>query len=71
MTLDTKKISVIKTLTYRILAMITTTSVVWMATGTLKFALGVGLIDAMFKMVVYYSHERVWERIKKKTMAID
>jgi uncharacterized membrane protein len=32
-------------------------------TGQLKFAAEVGLIDTLVKLLVYFLHERVWNRI--------
>ncbi len=55
--------SLVKTLTWRILATITTMLLVWIAFGEIDKAIGVGLIEFVIKMIIYYAHERAWARI--------
>ena len=52
-----------KTITWRILATLTTMTLVWIAFGQIDKAIGVGLIEFFIKMLVYYGHERAWARI--------
>ena len=37
---------------------------VWMFTGQLMIAAGAASIEAIIKMVFYYIHERVWNKIE-------
>jgi uncharacterized membrane protein len=60
---ETKMRSVVKALSWRVLAGIITTSVVFFATGQVKFAAEIGLIDTLIKLVIYFMHERAWNRI--------
>ena len=60
---ETKRRSVAKALSWRFLATIITTLVAFVLTGTLKFALEVGLLDTTIKLFVYFAHERLWNRI--------
>jgi uncharacterized membrane protein len=39
-------------------------SVVYIFTRELTLAAGIGLVDTLIKIFVYYSHERLWERIQ-------
>lgn len=61
---ETSRRSLAKTISWRILATLTTGTIVWLLTGELTLALAVGGIEAVTKMVLYYGHERVWDRIR-------
>ena len=50
-----------KTLTWRIVATLTTASVAYSFTEDLSTATWVGGVDALVKMILYYWHEWVWE----------
>ena len=56
--------SVLKTLSYRFLAMLITTVVAFIVTGRLGFAAKIGLVDVIIKLAFYYAHERVWDNLK-------
>lgn len=56
--------SVAKTVSWRIIATVTTATIVWLLTGRLEFALIVGGIDTTAKLVLYFLHERAWDRIR-------
>lgn len=58
---QTKKTALYKTISWRIIASITTASIAWAVTGDLKAGLAVGGIEAILKMFLYYGHERAWE----------
>ena len=55
--------SLIKALSWRVLALIVTVTVVWVVTGNTDMAATVGGADALVKIGLYYLHERVWNRI--------
>jgi len=55
--------SVLKAITYRITGTITTTTIVFFVTGELAFAAAVGVVEPLVKLVVYYLHERAWQRV--------
>ena len=55
--------SVLKTISWRVLATLTTAALVYIFTGKLKIALYVGGIEAILKMLLYFLHERMWNRI--------
>jgi uncharacterized membrane protein len=60
---ETKRRSVAKALSWRLLATIITTVVTFMLTGKLNFAFEVGLLDTGIKLFVYFGHERLWNKI--------
>ena len=55
--------SIAKTISWRVIATLTTTVLVLLFTGSLAIAAGVGSVEAASKMVFYYAHERAWNRI--------
>jgi len=55
--------SIIKALTWRAIATITTMSLVFIFTGEIILTLGVGALDVSLKLLFYYFHERVWNRL--------
>ena len=60
---DQQARSIVKTISWRIIATATTTSLVWLFTGELALAMEVGLLEVMLKLLFYYLHERSWENI--------
>lgn len=60
----TKKRSLAKAVTWRVLASIITFISVLIVGGSLNFALSVGIIEVSAKMLFYYSHERVWNNVE-------
>jgi uncharacterized membrane protein len=60
---ETRRRSVVKSISWRIFAAIITSCVVYAITGKGDFAAKVGLIDTGVKLFIYFLHERVWDRI--------
>ena len=58
--------SLYKSISYRLLSIVTTFTVSYFITGSLTIASAIVSIDAIIKMVIYFVHERVWHRIYKK-----
>jgi adenylylsulfate kinase len=52
--------SLLKALSWRIVATLTTTLLVFIFTGDLVISLGVGGSEFLVKIFIYYAHERVW-----------
>ena len=61
---EVKERSIIKTLSWRVLATLTTCLLVYLFTGKLLIAASVGGIEVVVKLVLYFVHERVWDKIK-------
>ena len=58
------KRSVIKAITWRAIATLTTMSLVYIFTGDLTLTGTVGVFDVALKLLFYYLHERTWNRIR-------
>ncbi len=56
--------SIIKALSWRVTATVTTFALVWIFTGQLGTAFAIGGIEVFLKMFLYYSHERLWNQSK-------
>ena len=61
--MESKKRSIAKALSWRIIATVITSSLVLALTGEWEFAATVGLADTSLKFFIYFSHERFWNRI--------
>ena len=57
--------SLLKGLTWRILATGTTMLIAWKTTGDVSLALKIGGIEFFAKFFVYYAHERAWLIVPK------
>ena len=55
--------SIIKAISYRTCAAIATTTIVFIFTRKVVLSIGVGLVEAVVKVIFYYLHERVWSFI--------
>ena len=62
--METHLRTIIKSLTWRALALTITTTVAWQVTGHIKTAASIGVADTLIKLVVYYAHERIWIKVK-------
>lgn len=56
--------SIVKGITWRVFATIDTFLISWLITGEIKFALSISLIEVATKLVLYYLHERAWNKIR-------
>jgi len=61
---ETKSRSVVKTISWRILATLTTIALVYIFIGDTTIAFTVGGIEIFLKMLVYFFHERLWDKLK-------
>ena len=62
--MDSWQVSLAKTTTWRITATLTTIIIAYFIIGDVEAALAIGGIEFFAKMVIYYLHERIWNRIK-------
>lgn len=58
------KRSIAKTMSWRILATLVTFIISWIITGTLELALSIGVFEFVSKLMLYFFHERLWNKIK-------
>ena len=61
--MESHRRSILKAVTWRLFATLVTTLVVYLFTKEVALALGVGLADTAIKIVAYYTHERLWDRM--------
>ena len=55
--------SIVKAVSWRVIATVTTTLLVWLFTGEVGLAITVGAFEAVAKMALYFLHERAWNRL--------
>jgi len=53
--------SILKGLTWRIIATSTIIAIAYFKTGDISFALEIGAIEFVLKLALYYLHERAWQ----------
>ena len=58
------KRSLAKTISWRVIGTLDTVLISWLITGTLALAISIGTIELISKMVLYFFHERAWNKIK-------
>ena len=54
--------TLMKSTSWRIVATSTTMLLVFLVTGNLVISAGVGFLELLVKTVIYYLHERIWNR---------
>lgn len=59
------KVSLLKTISWRIIGTIDTMLISYILTGKLDIAMGIGGIEVVSKMILYYLHERTWIKLLK------
>lgn len=62
-TTDSRSRSLLKALSWRMVALAVTAVVSYVVTGSLALAASIGLADSAIKIFAYYSHERAWENV--------
>ena len=55
--------SLLKAVSWRIIATLTTILIAWVVYGDIKPALTIGGIEFITKFFVYYGHERIWQLV--------
>ena len=63
MSVELQKRTIVKTLTWRVTASLTTFIIAWILTGDLLIGATIGSIEAIAKIFLYYFHERIWNNI--------
>ena len=62
--MESHRRSIAKALSWRLIATLVTFLVALIFTKDVVLAAGIGFGDALLKIGAYYSHERLWDRIK-------
>ncbi len=63
MQFDSKKRSFIKAVSYRFFGTLMTTLITYALTKNLELSVAAGVLDTVLKIVIYFIHERVWQKI--------
>lgn len=59
---DSTSKSIIKTISWRIVGTIDTMVIAYVLTGELTLAASIGTVEVFTKMILYYFHERFWDK---------
>jgi adenylylsulfate kinase len=57
---STRRRSIYKAITWRVVATATTAAIAWRVTGSIDAAVAIGAAECFLKLGVYYVHERLW-----------
>jgi len=68
---ETNKRSVVKGITWRLIATMTTMIIVYVFFGRLDLAIATGIIESVLKIGLYWLHERGWHRVRWGMNRID
>jgi len=60
---ETHTRTVLKAISWRVIASVTTMTIIYVLTREWVLTLGAGLVEASSKMLFYYLHERAWGKI--------
>lgn len=63
-----RKISFVKGITWRFVGTIDTILIAWIYTGNPLTGIKIGATEFLTKLILYYIHERVWNRVKIGTI---
>jgi len=61
---ETNLRSIVKGISWRFFATATTVTIIYVFFGRLDLAVAAGVVEATTKVVIYWAHERIWQRIK-------
>ena len=61
---ESKTRTILKTVTWRMLATCTTMLLIYFFTKRITLSLGIGAVEVTVKMFIYFLHERLWLKIK-------
>lgn len=56
--------SIVKSITWRIVGTADTVIISWIVTGALTLAFSIGFVELLSKMLLYFVHERVWNKVR-------
>lgn len=59
-----KKRSLVKSITWRVIAILVSFVVAFVMTGSASFAASLSILANLINFILYYLHERVWIKIR-------
>lgn len=63
--------SLLKGITWRITGTLDTFVISYLITGKIKTAVSISAVEVITKVILFYGHERVWEKVKWGKKRID
>jgi len=60
MAFETPLRSMVKSISWRVVATVTTMSIVYLFSGDAVFALSVGGVEIVAKLIIFFLHDRAW-----------
>jgi len=61
---SSKRRSIFKAITWRITASFDTFLISYVITGKFSWATAIASIEILTKMILYYGHERIWQKVE-------
>jgi len=61
---ESRKRSLFKTISWRVLASIDTFLISWLISGKISIGISIATLEVITKLIIYYFHERAWDKIK-------
>lgn len=55
--------SIVKAVSWRIVGTLDTIGISWWLTGEIETAMAIGSLELLTKMLLYFGHERIWNKI--------
>ncbi len=68
---ETNKRSIVKGISWRVVATTTTIIIVYVFFGRLDLAIAAGLIETVLKVALYWGHEKIWQKVHWGKKRID
>ncbi|MDI6757640.1 MAG: DUF2061 domain-containing protein [Endomicrobiia bacterium] len=62
--IEQRKRSVLKAVSHRAISTLYTTAISFVITGKISVAVSIGLVEIFTKPLLYYIHERAWNKVK-------
>ena len=59
---DSSAKSLLKTISWRIVGTLDTMVIAYLLTGEVKVAISIGSVEVFTKLILYYLHERLWNK---------
>lgn len=59
---DKSSRSILKTISWRMIGTIDTVLISWVVVGNLNFAVTIGVVELFTKILLYFLHERAWNK---------
>lgn len=68
---ETNKRSIVKGISWRVVATTTTIIIVYFFFGRLDLAIAAGMIETVLKIGLFWGHERIWHKVRWGKKKID